>query len=61
MTPEQANDMRKMDEALTFMSDNYPRLWKRLFDNSVKEGFTEAQAMELLKTLILSMGRSNST
>lgn len=59
MTPEEAKKLREYDEAQTFLVDRFPSLWKGLFRNCVKEGFTETQAMDLVKAYILSTGGNN--
>lgn len=48
------DNIDKHDQAAAFLGDNYPPLWKRLYDNCVKEGFTEAQAMDLVRTYIFA-------
>jgi hypothetical protein len=44
------------EQSSTALSDMFPPLWKALYDKCIAEGFTEAQAMELLKVFILSNG-----
>ena len=47
---------RLAEQLLAHVAECYPSHWKRLYDNLVEAGFSEAQAMEVFKTYILSMG-----
>ncbi len=47
-------DLAGFDQAIKLMSDSFPPLWWNMFNNCKKEGFTEPQAMELVKTFITS-------
>jgi hypothetical protein len=40
------------------MIDNLPQLWYGLFRKCVEEGFTEQQALELVKTFVAGQSRS---
>jgi hypothetical protein len=53
MTPEQAQKLREFEESVTMMVDHFPRIWRKLYENCIQEGFIELQAMELVKTFIL--------
>jgi hypothetical protein len=44
-TPE---DLQKFDQSTSLVADVFPPFWKRMFDNLVREKFTEDQAMEIL-------------
>lgn len=46
----------ELDQALRLAADSMPPLWRRLYHNCVSEGFTEDQAMQLVKTFIISQG-----
>jgi len=48
----------EFDQSAKLLGDNLPPLWKKLFDGCIKEGFTEIQAMELVKTYIMSLSRA---
>lgn len=50
LTPEEVFKIRQMEESITVVSDFFPKLWKALFDSCIREGFTECQAMDLVKT-----------
>lgn len=49
-----AKEIAEYDQAIKLMSDSFPPLWWSMFTNCKKEGFTDAQAMELVKTFIIS-------
>lgn len=58
MSDEEARMMKinsEFEQASARMADTCPPMWRRLYCNSVIEGFTEYQAMELVKTFILGM------
>jgi len=44
------------DQGIAAMMELWPPMWRQLFDRLKEEGFTEQQAMDLLKTYILSQG-----
>lgn len=47
-----AKDVQNFDEVTTMMANSFPPYWWKLYSNLVKEGFSESQAMDLLKTYI---------
>lgn len=47
------NNRHDLDQKSALMGDLFPGLWKRIYDNLLVEGFTELQAMELLKAFIV--------
>jgi hypothetical protein len=49
MTPEQAKIQRELDESATLLTSSMPPLYWGLYQGYIKEGFTEAQAFELIK------------
>lgn len=53
------NDVTRaeMDQAMAMMNEMFPGMIKGLFDGYKKEGFTEEQAFELVKTHILGLVR----
>ena len=44
--------LAEMDQASAFVTDNFPKLWYGLFARCIKEGFSEPQALELVKSYI---------
>ncbi len=46
MKPE---DVQKYDQASAFIAEAMPPFWRQLFDGCVKEGFSEDQALQLVK------------
>jgi len=44
--------LAEMDQASAFVTDNFPKLWYGLFARCKEEGFTEPQALELIKSYI---------
>jgi len=42
----------KLDQDVTLITDNLPPMWRNLYTKCIKEGFTEKQSFELLKTFI---------
>ncbi len=47
-------DIAELDQVTKLMGESFPPLWWNMFSNCKKEGFTEPQAMELVKTFITS-------
>lgn len=47
------------DQALAVVAEDFPPFWRRLFLSLVREGFNEAQALEILKTLITAQFKAN--
>ena len=46
----------EIDQSFEMMVEIFPPLWRGLFEGCREKGFTEEQAMELVKTYILSQG-----
>ena len=44
--------MGRLDEAITTLIDQMPPLWRGMYNGCLKEGFTEDQALSLVKTYI---------
>lgn len=47
---------RQLDTSMAFVGDHLPPLWKRLYDNLMTEGFKDHEALDILKTYIISQG-----
>ena len=47
-----AQQNAEMDQNITTVAEMYPRLWWALFDKLKEQGFTEGQAIELVKEYI---------
>lgn len=47
-------DLAAVEQAQSAVADLLPPFWHRLHRNTVTEGFTNSEALELLKTYILS-------
>ena len=43
-----------IDQAAALLSDNFPPMWRRLYEALLDQGFTEVESMKLLQTYILS-------
>ena len=43
-----------LDQGTAMLADNYPPMWKRIYDRCVVVGFTESESFKLLQTFILS-------
>lgn len=59
MTNDEQDKMRKraeFDQMSAEVGDSFPGLWRRIYLNCVKEGFTAVESMDLVKTWILSVG-----
>ncbi len=53
--PDKENHIARiaeLDQARAELKELFPSAWKALYDGCLDEGFTEAQAMELLKAFI---------
>lgn len=57
---EHAASIRKLDENTSFMTDHFPRLWRRFFERLKEEGFDNEEALSILKTYIISRGTNSS-
>ena len=44
--------LSEMDQVTTFVFDHFPKLWFGLFTRCKQEGFSEPQALELVKSYI---------
>ena len=42
----------EFDQTIALLAEIYPNQWRRMYLGLVKEGFTESEAMELLKSYI---------
>lgn len=51
----------ELDQALAQSVDTFPTLWWGIYKNCIKEGFTEEQTMELLKTWIIALSKQRDT
>lgn len=49
MTPEETANA---DQGMTYLGESLPPLWRKLYENCIAEGFTELQAMQLVRTYI---------
>lgn len=46
----------EMDQSMALVADMLPLIWHNLFVNLCKQGFSELQALDLIKTYIMSQG-----
>lgn len=49
MTPE---EIAKLDQSMKLIVDTFPPMWRSMYKSCIQEGFTESQAMDILKTYI---------
>lgn len=54
MNSEEARMKRSYDEAMTAIAEDFPRLWRGIYNNCRVEGFTHTEAMHLVETHIMS-------
>jgi len=47
MTPK---DEHNLEQTLASIAETFPPMWKRMYDNLLKEGFTELDALKLVAT-----------
>lgn len=62
MDEEKLNELKaaqKIDQGMAMVADRLPAFWRRIYDNTLAAGFDQYQAMDLLKTYILSCGAAN--
>lgn len=52
----QAKIMANADQALSWIADTMPGIWRRMYDNLIKEGFTTTEALDIVKVYIRSNG-----
>lgn len=62
--PEKRDDrteqLRAFDQAAAFVTESLPPMWRRLYLNSIAEGFSQDQAMKILQTYIsASIGKKD--
>lgn len=48
---------RELDEALATIRDVLPRTWRQLYEGCLAAGFGPSEAMDLVKTYILSQNQ----
>lgn len=48
----------ELDQSRAAIIEVFPSIWRGLYLACVKEGFSELEAMELVKTYILSQGNN---
>ncbi len=48
-------DIADFDQSAKLIVDSFPSVWWGLYSNLLKEGFDSVQALDLLKTYILSV------
>lgn len=53
---KKAEALRDLDTSSAWLGDHLPGLWRRIYENLLVQGFKDHEAMELLKTYILSQG-----
>jgi hypothetical protein len=53
-------DNSKLDQSTALIAEICPPHWRRLYENCIREGFLESQALELVKTYIISTGSNNT-
>ena len=46
------NDISRFDQGASFIGDDLPAMWRRLWERMLEVGFSEEQAMVLLQTYI---------
>lgn len=51
---DKAKRQREFDEGITHMTKTFPMIWRRMYEECKSNGFTEDQAMSLVRTYILS-------
>lgn len=44
---------QQIEQSVAAMVEMWPPVWKGLYDRCIKQGFNEAQAMELVKAFIV--------
>lgn len=47
-------EAHKLEQAIAQAGEIFPRTWREVFNGCKREGFTEAESMDLLKTYIMS-------
>lgn len=52
VTPEES---AKFDQSSAFIADSFPETWWRMFSNLKNKGFSEEQALDILKTYITAI------
>ena len=51
----------EMDQALAFLTEFHPPLWRRLYLRNIEEGLTESESLQLIKAYIhASCGGNNN-
>lgn len=52
MSEPSPDELRRYDQTSALMADLLPPVWRRLFDNLTGLGFTEDQALSLVRTFV---------
>jgi hypothetical protein len=50
----------KLDQAIAECGETMPLIWRTLYLNCVVAGFSESQALDLVKAYIISMGTNGT-
>lgn len=53
---QKAKRSQEIEQGMTMLAEQFPATWRRLYKNLRLEGFVHEDAMDLLKTFILSCG-----
>ncbi len=48
----QVQTSQSIEQGMAFIGNSLPPLWRRIYVNCISEGFSESQAMELLKVYV---------
>lgn len=54
-TPERSKLQAEFDQSSAAMADHFPPLWRRMYLETVKVGFSETQAFDILQTYIVAV------
>lgn len=49
---KRAQDEQALEQSFAFVGERLPAIWRLLYSNCIKEGFSETQALEIVKTYI---------
>jgi hypothetical protein len=48
--------LHQLEQSLAAVAENFPPTWRRMYLNLIAEGFSEEQAMELMRAYVHGLG-----
>ena len=56
----EGKDRCELEQSMALLSEVLPRCWRGLYDGMIEQGFTEDQAMKILRSCVYGQSRTAS-